>query len=337
MTWRATILAVAALALVPPAWADEGSVLVQVAKPRQGGLPALMTAYGTATPAFGGGLTLSLPQDGRVLRIAVTPGEQVHAGDMLIEFGASATTSGAYQQAVTALGLARTQRAHTAQLLAQQLATRDQLAQADKAVSDAQETVDTLTAQGANRPQSTLTAPFDGVVSAIPVAQGDRVASGAALINLTKLDGLVVTVGLEPADRMRVQAGQPVHLQRLGGGDPLDGTVQRVDGVLNAKTRLVDADIGVAPGSVLSGEAFRADIVVGSIEGWIVPRNAVQVDGQGAHVFQVADGKAAAVDVVVAGALGLTTVVTGPIDAGQPLVVGGAPQLAAGMAVRTAP
>ena len=272
-----------------------------------------------------------------MLRVAVTPGEQVHAGDALIEFGASATTSGAYQQAVTALGLARTQRAHTAQLLAQQLATRDQLAQADKAVSDAQETVDTLTAQGANRPQSTLTAPFDGVVSAIPVAQGDRVASGAALINLTKLDGLVVTVGLEPADRMRVQAGQPVHLQRLGGGDPLDGTVQRVDGVLNAKTRLVDADIGVAPGSVLSGEAFRADIVVGSIEGWIVPRNAVQVDGQGAHVFQVADGKAAAVDVVVAGALGLTTVVTGPIDAGQPLVVGGAPQLAAGMAVRTAP
>ena len=249
MTRRAAMLALMAVALAPRGYAEESSVLVEVAKPRQGVLPALVAAYGTATPAFGGGLTLSLPQDGRVLRIAVTPGEQVHTGDALVEFGASATTSGAYQQAVTALALARTQRAHAAQLLAQQLATRDQLAQADKAVSDAQEAVDTLTAQGANRPQSTLTAPFDGVVSAIPVAQGDRVASGAALINLTKLDGLVVTVGIEPADRMRVRAGQPVHLQRLGGGEPLDGTVLRVDGVLNPKTRLVDADIGVAPGS----------------------------------------------------------------------------------------
>ena len=77
--------------------------------------------------------------------------------------------------------------------------------------------------------------------------------------------------------------------------------------------------------------------MVGSIEGWIVPRDAVQVDGNGAHVFQVADGKAAAVDVVVAGGLGLTSVVTGPVDAGRDLVVGGVPQLADGVAVRTAP
>ncbi len=336
MTWRATILLLAAIC-IQPARADEGSVLVQTATPRLGALPALVAAYGTATPAFGGGLTLSLPQDGRVLSIAVTPGEQVHAGDTLIEFGASATTSGAYQQAVTALSLARIQRAHAAQLLAQQLATRDQLAQADKVVSDAQETLDTLTAQGANQRQSTLKAPFDGVVNAIPVAQGDRVASGTALLNLTRLDGLVITVGIEPGDRMRVRPGQPVHLQRLGGGEPLDGTVRRVDGVLNPKTRLVDADVAVAPGSVLSGEAFRADIVVGDIKGWIVPRDAVQVDGKGAHVFQLVDGKAAAVDVTVVGAVGQTTVVTGPVVAGRELVVSGVPQLSDGIAVRTAP
>ena len=338
MTARAFLATILAAALaMDPAWAEDPSVLVQTAAPQQGALPELVSAYGTAVPAFGGGLTLSLPQDGRVLSIAVTPGERVKAGETLIEFGASATTSSAYQQATTALTLARTQRAHTAQLLAQQLATRDQLAQADKAVSDAKEAVDTLTAQGANRSRSTLTAPFDGIVSTIPVAQGDRVASGAALMNLTRLDGLVVTVGVDPAEHGRIRPGQQVHLQRLGSGAKLDGQMRRIDGVLNPKTRMVDADIAVAPGSVLSGEAFQADIVIGSLQGWIVPRDAVRVTDKGGQIFQVSDGKAVAVDVTVLGALGLTSVVTGPVDPARPMVVQGVPQLSDGAAVRTAP
>lgn len=321
---------------ISPSLADESSVLVRTASPRRGTLPDLVAAYGTATPAFGGGLTLSLPQDGRILSIAVTPGEEVSAGKTLLEFGASATTSSAYQQAMTSLTLARTQRAHAAQLLAQQLATRDQLAQADKTVSDAKEAVDTLITQGANHPRSTLTAPFAGVVSTIPVAQGDRVASGTALLNLTRLDGLVVTVGIEPSERGRIKPGQMVHLQRLGGGPALDGTVKRIDGVLNPKTRMVDADVGVAPGSVLSGEAFHADIVVGDIEGWIVPRDAVQVDNKGSHLFQVKDGKASKVDVQVTGALGLTSVVSGSLDPKKEVIVEGGPQLEDGAAIRTA-
>lgn len=197
--------------------------------------------------------------------------------------------------------------------------------------------MDTLTAQGANRSRSTLTAPFDGIVSAIPVAQGDRVASGATLMNLTRLDGLVVTVGVDPGERNRIRPGQQVHLQRLGGGTALEGRIRRIDGVLNPKTRMVDADIAVAPGSVLSGEAFQADIVVGSIQGWIVPRDAVQVTDKGGRLFQVSGGKAVAVDVTVVGALGLTSVVTGPVDPARPLVVQGVPQLSDGAVVRTVP
>ena len=110
-----------------------------------------MTAYGAAAPALDGGMTLSLQQDGRVLAIAVTPGEAVHAGERLLDFGASAAAVSTYQQAVSALTAARQQRGHTAQLLAQQLATRDQLAQADKAVADAQATLDALRS-GRRRP-----------------------------------------------------------------------------------------------------------------------------------------------------------------------------------------
>ena len=178
---------------------------MQTEAPQAGAVPDLITAYGSAAPALDGGMTLSLQQDGRVLAIAVTPGETVRSGERLLDFGASPAAISTYQQAESALAVARSQRAHVAQLLGQQLATRDQLAQADKAVGDAQAALDALQREGADNPTQTLTAPFDGIVATVPVAQGDRVQPGAALLTLTRLDGLVVTIGIDPGDRNRVR------------------------------------------------------------------------------------------------------------------------------------
>ena len=51
--------------------------------------------------------------------------------------------------------------------------------------------------------------------------------------------------------------------------------------MLNPKTRLLDADVSVPAGSVISGAAYRADITVGEIKGWIVPHDAVLTDAKG--------------------------------------------------------
>jgi membrane fusion protein (multidrug efflux system) len=330
------VMLVCVLAGLPfAAHADNAaSVLVQTEAPKQGSVPDVIAAYGSAAPAMDGGMTLSVQQDGRVLAIAVTPGEMVRAGDRLIDFSASATASSTYQQAMNALALARTQRAHTAQLLAQQLATRDQLAQADKAVADAQAVLDALEREGAGRPVRTLAAPFDGVVTTIPVTQGQRVPPSAPLLTLTRLDGLVVTIGIEPGDRTRVRAGQKVRLDPLAGGTSLDGQLIRVDGVLNPRTRLIDADVSVPKGAVMSGEAFRADVTVGELQGWIVPHDAVLIDAKGAYVFQVSAGKAARVDVSVVKTVGETDIVEGLLDPQHPLVVQGNYQLSNGTTVR---
>lgn len=314
--------------------ADAPTVLVQTQAPQQGELPDRLAAFGTATPAIDGGMTLSLPQEGRVLRIAVTPGERVAKGSKLIEFGASAAVSSSYQQAVSGLALARTQRANTAQLLSQQLATRDQLAQADKALADARSTLEALRREGAGQASQDLLAPFDGIVATIPVGAGDRVQPNTPLLTLTRLDGLVVTVGVDPAQRARVQPGQPVRLTPLSGGAPLSGQVLRVDGVLNPRTRMVDADISVPVDAALSGEAFRVEVTVGSFKGWLVPHAAVLTDGTGAYLFQVAAGKAVRVAVSLLGISGDTDVVTGPVDPGRPLVISGNYQLDDGAAVR---
>lgn len=323
------------LMLSPAAFAtDAPSVLVKTELPKQGARPDALVAYGTAVPAIDGGLTLSLPQEGRVLRIAVTPGERVAKGDKLIWFGASAAVSSSYQQAASAVTLATMQRANAAQLLSQQLATRDQLAQADKALADARSTLEALRREGASQANQDLTAPFDGIVATIPVAAGDRVQPNAPLLTLTRLDGLVVTVGIDPAQHGRVRPGQPVHLTALSGEAPLDGQVLRVDGVLNPKTRMVDADIAVPLGSVLSGAAFRADITVGSLKGWLLPHASVLTDGQGAFVFQIAAGRAVRVAVTPQGISSDADIVTGPLDPARKLVVSGNYQLDDGAAVR---
>ena len=310
------------------ALADEpASVAVQTESPREGTVPDLVTAYGSAAPALDGGMTLSLQQDGRVLAIAVTPGETVHAGQRLLDFGASPAAVSTYQQAVSALTAARQQRAHAAQLLGQQLATRDPLAQADKAVADAQATLDALNREGADRPSQTLAAPFDGIIATIPLAQGDRVQPGATLMTITRLDGLVVTVGIEPGARARIHPGATVHLVPLAGGPELDGQVLRMDGMLNPRTRFVDADVSVPPGSVISGAAFRADIKVGELNGWIVPHDAVLTDANGSYLFQVAGAAASRVKVTIVGAAGGEDVVQGTLDPQHPIVVQGNYQL----------
>ncbi len=325
------------LVVAAPAQADAPpSVAVRTGPAQRGVAPDNVVAYGTARPAIDGGLTLSLQQEGRVNALAVTPGEAVHSGDTLMSFGVSAAAASTYQQAVTASALARTQRAHAAQLLAQQLATRDQLAQADKAVADAQAALDALRRQGAGQPVQTLTAPFDGIVASIAVAQGDRLQPSAPLMVLTRLDGLVVTVGFDPADRARLRQGLPATLQRLGGGASLAGAVLRIDGMLNPKTRLIDADISVPPSSIIAGEAYRATITVGQVEGWRVPHDAVLTDDEGAFLFQVDAGKAARVAVGIVGRDGDQDIVQGKLDPQRPVVIEGGPQLSDGAAVRDA-
>lgn len=317
--------------------AQDAAALITTASARQGSLPDIVTAYGAAGPAQNGGLAISLQQDGRVAAIMVTQGERVPAGARLLAFDIAPASASAYSQAVSALSLARTERAHTAQLLAQRLATRDQLAQAEKTASDARATLDALTRQGGGRGRIMVTAPFDGVVEALPVAQGDRVAAGAPLLTLTRMDGLVVTVGVDPSLYTRVLPGQTALVQPLDGTQGFDGKILRVDGVVNPKTRLLDVDIAVPAGRVISGELFRAEITLGGLVGWIVPHDAVLDDERGFFLFQVNGAKAARVDLRVLATQGDVDAVDAKLDPQRPVIVDGATQLSDGDPVRTTP
>jgi membrane fusion protein (multidrug efflux system) len=315
----------------------EKSVLVATVPAQRGSLPDTLTSYGTAEPQPGSTHDISLPRAGQVLQISVRIGQKLRQGDALLTFSADPAAMMAWNQAVAALNLAREERAHVEQLFKQQLATRSQLAQADKAVADAQAALDALRLQGGGEPLETVTAPFDAIVMNLPVNAGDRVQAGAALATLLRADAVGVMIGVEPADRGKLQPGENVDLEPLEGGAAVAGTIATVGAMLDPRTRKVEATVTVARDGVLPGTAFRAIVTVGEFQGWIVPRLAVQNDGKTDLVFQLADSKAVAVPVKIVGTNGDSTVVEGDLDPSRPLVTEGSYQLSDGMAVRTAP
>ena len=311
------------------------SVLVGTVAPHQSALPAIVTAYGSVAPSEIGTRTFSEAQPGQVTRLFVAPGSAVKMGQPLATFVTAPTSRSTYEQAVSALAAAQKARATTAQLLAQQLATTDQLVQAHKAVSDARTVPAALRAEGAGAPVHTIRAPFAGVVTAVAVAQGDRTAAGATILTVARSGGIVVTVGIDPSQRGVVTVGQGASLRRLSGGGTLEGRVVRVDGALNAVTKMVDVDLSFPAGALLPGEPMQVDIRTGEVGGWVVPHAAVVTAGGSPRIFQVRSGKAKAVPVAVRLSSDAGDVVDGALSPRLPLIVAGAYQVTDGDAVRS--
>jgi RND family efflux transporter MFP subunit len=321
----------------PPPAAPTPSVLVRTQAATQGAVPDVVTVYGAVGPATGALQTLSLAQPAQVDAILVMPGAMVKAGQRLLAYRLDPASVSAYRQATAAVTLAQAQQAHASQLFAQQLATRDQVAQAEAGLRSAQANLTALTQQGAGVASGGVAAPFDGVVVSIPVAVGELTAAGAPLATVARNGGLVITAGFDPAVAPQIRAGQPATVQSLSGGQTLSGHVLRVSGALNPRTRLLDADIAVSGGNPILGDAFRASVTVGQVTGWIAPHASVLNDGQNDYVFQVDGGKARRVDVKLIRSTGDVDVIQGPLDPRLPLVADGAYQLENGAQVRTAP
>ncbi|WP_130617295.1 efflux RND transporter periplasmic adaptor subunit [Dyella amyloliquefaciens] len=310
------------------------SAAVTTVPVHQGSLPELVVAYGTAGPSADAAHVMNVQAAGHVAKWDVTAGLPVKRGQPLLTFALAPSSVAAYQQALSAQKVAAEARAHTNELFAQQLATRDQKEQADKALQDAQSNLDALVQQQGRNPTMEVVAPFDGTVVSVDAAQGDLLQPGAPLLTIQRGDGLVVTVGMERDAMERVQSGAGVTLTPLDAAEPMHGTVRRVARALNPHTHQLDVEV-VPDGALVNGESFRADITVGQWQGWLVPRDALQGDETDRYVFQVADGKAAQVPVKVLGESDSESVVSGAVDAHRPLVTIGATQLDDGMTVRT--
>jgi len=169
------------------------------------------------------------------------------------------------------------------------------------------------------------------------VALGERVAANAPLLDFTPAHALVAQLGVQPESGSKLHAGMPVQLQRVyGPNESFTGTLQMIGQSIDPQTHLLPAQVELpasAGARLVAGAAVTAQIDASDFRAWAVPRNAVLHDNQGDYLFQVHDGHAKRVDVMLRSPDGDTVGVHGSIDPQAPIVVLGVYELGDGDAV----
>jgi RND family efflux transporter MFP subunit len=328
-----------AFAREPAPPADAPSVLIQSQPLRRQTLGASLTGYGIVSAAASQVQTLAVPSASRVRSLLVSPGQTVKRGALLAEVTLDPTALAATEQARTTVSFAQGEVTRVEGLLADRLATRTQLAAARKSLADAELALRTQQRLTGASVQP-IRAPFDGIVIGLNAAQGDPVAANAPILQVARGDGGRVHLGIEPEDSRRVMPGMHAQVTSVFGNDPpVDASVIQVLGMINPQTQLVDVVVALpatATAHLLPGMRVRGEIIVKTVEGYAVPRQAVLRDAQGWHVFQVVAGKAKRVAVRPGIESHGQVAIEGPLDPAAKVVTLGNYELKDGMAVREA-
>ncbi|MCG5079003.1 efflux RND transporter periplasmic adaptor subunit [Paraburkholderia tagetis] len=322
-----------------PAQADTGepSVLVTLTALQQGSLPRTINAYGFIQPSAAASRTMMAPTSATVGAVYVREGEEVAAGAPLLQLAPSPQTTAAWSQARSALQVAQQLAARTKQMSGQHLATAQQLADAQKSEADARANLAALEAQGAGG-SSVVRAPFRAIVMHVSASPGTLASTGTPLVDLAKPDGVVLKVGVAPADAALIDRGNAARLTAVGDHRTWPGTVLQRGSMIDPATGLVPVEISLPADRLLPGEAANATIIIGETQGYVVPHTAILVDDHGnPYVVQANGMKARKVTIRIADAQGDKDVIQGNgLNATQPLVLSGNHQLDDGMQIRVA-
>jgi len=318
--------------------AAQAPVAVQTATPVRQTFHSYVEAYGTLSGDTRHAQALTLPQAGQIVAAEVTPGRRVRKGQPLLRIATDPNAVSAYRQAANAVDQARAELARTQRLHDEKLATNTQLDAARKALADAQAALAAQAKLGGAQAVTTLAAPADGVVTALDVQLGERVAAGAKLMEFTPQGGLAALLGVDPEQAVHIRPDMPVVLTAVYGNTSLHGKVVSVADAVDPQSHLVEVLASVNdPAGLAAGSALSGKIAVAQFQAWAVPRNALLNDQKGDYVFQIERGKAQRVDVHVVSPAGDPVGVDGKLDARAPVVTLGAYELSDGDAVKAQP
>ncbi|MDB5731357.1 MAG: Cobalt/zinc/cadmium efflux transporter [Variovorax sp.] len=321
---------------------------VSMARPVRASVPVTVAAFGDVAP--GQVQSVSFARPGQLAALQVVAGQRVRQGASLARLTSDPVAEAAYRQAQSALTLAEGEAQRTQALFALQLATTSQVETTRKAVQDARANVEAQQKLGGGIISADAKAPFDGVVVALNAAQGDRLAAGAPVLQLGRVDRLRVNLGIEPSERHLLRVGDDVALTvqqsvaATASGNlpkPLEaqGSIASLQDIVDPKTQLANAVVelsGGAAAALVPGMRVSARIRTGEQSGWLVARQALLRDEQGAYVFQVRDGVAHRVAVTALAEQGDHVSISGPLAEGLLVVTLGNYELSDGMKVREA-
>ena len=284
---------------------------------------------------------------GSLVALPVDRGQRVQSGTLVAKIASRdlessfESSKAAVISAETALAVARTEHQRTETLVkGGALAARD-LEQTRNAVSMAEAQLAAARARQQSVWQqiddTSVTAPFAGIVSARPASLGDVVSPGTELVTIIDPSSLRLEA-LVPSDQIgEVKPGAPVHVSIRGVDGTVVGKVERVSPSADPVTRQVSIFVSVpnTHGKLIAGLFADGRVHTATRTGVVVPLSAVDETGAVPLVTRVTDGKAERVAVEL-GIRQLDTEqveVTKGVTRGDVLIVGSAKGVAAGTPV----
>lgn len=270
---------------------------------------------------------------GRVVALGFKEGERVKAGQELVKLD-TAILDAELKQAMADLGLARDTNERLKGLVARGSGTQVAL---DESTARLASSEARLQLGKAKLAQSTLVAPFSGVVGLRSVGVGDYVPVGKTLITLTNIDPIKIDFRVPEIYLARVKTGQPVQVRIDAAPDrAFTGQIFAIDPVVDVNGRAIrlratvpNADLSLKPGLFA-----RLSIVIDSRENAIVvPEMAVVPDGIGKMIYVAENGKARRVPVELGKRLPGKVEVIGGLKPGMQIVTAGQMRLRDGATI----
>jgi membrane fusion protein (multidrug efflux system) len=284
---------------------------------------------------------------GRVLSVAVRPGDTVAEGDVLVEIDRANLELQLAQQRATAdatrvqLESSRQQLQRTEELAREGLATPSALEQARSAAAALEANLAALesavqTAELALS-NATVHSPLEGVISERSVEPGQSIAAGAPLFTIVNLEEMEFQASASVTSSALVSPEQPVAVSVSGiESETFQGEVIRVNPVALTGTRTVPIYIALEnPEERLRGGMFATgQITVAQVDDAIaVPVAAVREDDEGHFVLKLVEGTVTRQPVELGNTWdrGQTVEVSG-IELGETIVTAPLPELDPGQA-----
>ncbi|MFN8515023.1 MAG: efflux RND transporter periplasmic adaptor subunit [Chloroflexia bacterium] len=246
-------------------------------------------------------VSVTTPASGTIKIVAVSEGEAVRQGDVLVvlddaQMRAAVTNAEkAVETAETRVGVAR-----------QRAATDDKALPDLAAAQNDADTARTALVAAQERLAATLVlAPFDGVVAAVRVGEGNGFGGGEVAVLADPTD-LYVTADLDEIDRPLVSEGQEVTLtatpfsstELKGKIAVLSATSQSRGGSTVYPVQITFTRPADKPLALLPGMTVDVRIVTNARENvLIVPSNAVRRAGERQYATVKRDGKEVDVEV----------------------------------------
>jgi membrane fusion protein, multidrug efflux system len=341
---KSVLLVLPLLLMASVCMADEAVVhRIQAAQVSEQNVDEILHVYGKVSFDDAWLQNISLAYSGQIISLPVLAGEPVSKGQLLAEVVVDPAAAAAYQQAMSAVHFAQSEQARIGNLLHDQLATRSQLAAAQKALADSRSHLQQLKQQGLGKAIREIRAPFEAVVAAVPVQAGQRVPAGTTLLQLGHPDHLKVLLGVEPEDVRWISPGNHIDIHpAMSPGETVRASVDKVLHAVNPQTRLADMLVRLSGAQALPflpGMEVSADVSARKFpNALVVPRQAVLYGkDNAAYVMRIENGKAIRVPVQVVFEEHGQALIQGAVKVGQQVATIGVAELADGDAVETVP